>query len=151
MAAAVLTFLIAGVSCRRNDTPSAPPAVKPQQADAVARAKLQQVRGDVRLKRAAGDDWQPAKDGVELFENDKLRTEKGASALVVFANGSVVSLMEDALVGISETEQRPGRDRTDVTVLKGHIDAALEHPAEQSLSVSTPSATVRAGREITFR
>jgi hypothetical protein len=114
-------------------------------------AALKHLSGDVQIKTAAGDDWQPAREGQALFENDKLRTSKGAGALVQLANGSVVSLGEDALVGISETRARPGRDHADVTVLHGVINAELTHPAQQSLSVSTPAATVRAGREIVFQ
>jgi ferric-dicitrate binding protein FerR (iron transport regulator) len=117
----------------------------------VARARLKRLVGQVLVKRAAGDDWAQAKDAMELFENDKVRTVAGASAVLEFANGSSVSLGEDALIGISETHLRPGQDHTDLTLLKGHIDAALDKPAQQSLSVTTPSATVRAGREIVFQ
>ena len=80
-----------------------------------------------------------------------IRTASGASARVQFPNGSLVNLGEDALIGIAETRPRPGQERTDLTVLKGQVDAALETPATQSLSVSTPAATVQAGREIVFR
>jgi hypothetical protein len=109
------------------------------------------VHGDVKLKRATGDEWQAAREGLPLFENDKVRTSAGASARVMFPNGSLVYLGEDALIGIAETRPRPGQERTDLTVLKGQVDAAMETPATQSLSVSTPSATIQAGREIVFR
>jgi hypothetical protein len=115
------------------------------------RATLKEVHGDVKLKRATGDEWLAAKESLPLFENDKVRTAAGASARVQFPNGSMVNLGEDALIGIAETRPRPGQERTDLTVLKGQVDAALETPATQSLSVSTPAATVQAGREIVFR
>ena len=115
------------------------------------KARLGRLVGTVLVKRAAGDDWITAVDRMDLYENDKVRTASGASALVEFANGSFMTLGEDALVAIAETRPRPGVDRTDVTVLKGRVDAELDDASKKSLSVSTPSATVRAGREIVFQ
>ncbi|HEX8698123.1 MAG TPA: FecR domain-containing protein [Myxococcaceae bacterium] len=117
----------------------------------VPRAHLRELRGDVKLKRSVGDDWLAATEGLPLFENDKVRTAGGASARVVFANGGVVNLSEDALIGIAETRTRPGQQRTDLTLIKGQVDATLDLPATQSISVSTPSATIQAGREIVFQ
>jgi ferric-dicitrate binding protein FerR (iron transport regulator) len=103
------------------------------------------------VKRAAGDDWIAAQDAMALYADDKVRTASGASAVIEFDSGSTVALAEDALLGISQTHPRPGQERTDVTLLKGHLDATLENPAQKSLSVTTPAATVRAGREIVFQ
>ncbi|GMT96903.1 hypothetical protein KH5H1_10220 [Corallococcus caeni] len=112
----------------------------------VPRAHLRELTGDVQIKRAVADEWSPARDELPLYENDKVRTEAGASAQLVFANGSSLHLGGDSLVGIAESKLR-----TDVTVLRGRVDATLEKPATQSLSVTTPSATVRAGRKIEFQ
>lgn len=116
-----------------------------------ARARLQAQSGNVSIKRAAADDWVTSVVGDELFENDKVRTAKGAAATITFANGSEVALGEDALIAIAETRPRPGWDRTDLTVFKGRIDAELDNATSQSLTVGTPAATVRAGREIVFQ
>ncbi len=136
-------------ACTAEDTapPTAGAAGSPVQK---VRATLKQVSGTVMVKRAAGDDWLPARDGIELFENDKVRTAAGATALLDFG-GSEVEVGEDALVAIAETRPRPGKDRADLTVLKGKIDAELDDASRDSLSVSTPAATVRAGREIVFQ
>lgn len=115
------------------------------------RAVLGPVKGEVSVKRAAGDTWVAAGESMELFENDKLRTAPGASAQLRFSNGSTLSLGEDALIGIAESRPGPAMDRSDVTVLKGRIDAELSDPTSQSLVVTTPAATVRAGREIVFQ
>ena len=122
------------VGCSADEKPPAPaPALAPPPPQ--PRAHLKEVRGDVKLKRATGDEWQTAKESLPLFENDKVRTAAGASARVLFPNGSMVNMGEDALIGIAETRPRPGQERTDLTVLKGQVDAA----------------TVQAGREIVFR
>ncbi|MDY7228759.1 FecR family protein [Hyalangium rubrum] len=135
--------------CTADEKPPAPSATPPKAPE--PRAHLREVRGDVKLKRVVGDEWISAQDGMPLFENDKVRTAAGASARIVFGNGGRVNLGEDALIGIAETRPRPGQQRTDLTLLKGQVDAALETPSTQSLSVSTPSATVQAGREIVFQ
>ncbi len=139
---------IAG-ACTRGDTDKADgghPAVHDS-----PKARLQKVSGDVRMKRAAGDDWAAAPDKTVLLANDKVRTLRGGSAVIEFANGSVVSLGEDALISIAETHPLPGQDRSDLTLVHGRLDAELDDPAKQSLSVNTPTATVRAGREIVFQ
>ncbi|KFE59792.1 FecR family protein [Hyalangium minutum] len=139
------------IGCSADEKPSAPPSPPAPTRQPEPRAHLKEVHGDVKLKRATGDEWLAAKESLPLFENDKVRTAAGASARVIFPNGGMVNLGEDALIAISETRLRPGQERTDLTVIKGQVDAALETPATQSLSVSTPAATVQAGREIVFR
>lgn len=138
--------------CRGEEKPSPSPAVSPPAQPApVRRAQLKGLQGSVNVKRAAGDEWLPAQEGMPLFENDKVRTVAGAAAQIVFTQGGVVNLGEDALISIAETRPTPGRERTDLTVLRGQVDAELADPTRQSLSVTTPSATVRAGREIVFQ
>lgn len=114
------------------------------------RAELQLLRGSVMVKRAAGDDWIEAVEKMQLFENDKVRTAAGAQADVVFSNGSHLVMGAEALIGIAETSVRPGQERSDVTVLQGRVDAELDQ-SSQSLTVTTPAARVRAGREIVFQ
>ena len=142
-------LLLQLAGCSGDSRPTAPDASVAEAP--AARARLKGQTGDVSIKRAAGDDWVSATGTDELFENDKVRTARGATALLVFANGSEVALGGDALIAIAETRPRPGTDRTDLTVFKGRIDAELENANSQSLTVGTPSATVRAGREIVFQ
>ncbi|WP_171819060.1 FecR family protein [Pyxidicoccus fallax] len=138
------------LGCTADEKPSAPTApVRPAPSP---RAHLRGLQGAVQVKRATADDWSPAQEDLPLFENDKVRTEAGARADLVFASdGGTVHLGSDSLIGIAETRPRPGQQRTDLTVLRGRIDAELEKPAAQSLSVTTPSATIQAGREIVFQ
>jgi len=142
-----LTLLAAGDACRK----STPSGTHDASALPAPRALLQHLKGPVSVKRAAADDWTPASEGMPLRENDTVQTGARASALVRFPNGSSVVVGEEALIGIAETGGAPGRDRTDLTVKRGTVDATLETPATQDLSVGTPAATVRAGREIVFQ
>lgn len=127
----------------------APPAV--EKPGPVVRATLQALRGEVTVKRAADDAWQQAIEGMPLFDNDKVRTSRNASAQLRFATGSALAMSDDALVGIAEEGPTPAAVGADVTVLRGRIDARIPDPRTQSITVTTPSATVRAGREIVFQ
>jgi len=146
----VLSLAALPPGCTADEKPPAP-AYAPATPPPEPRAQLKGLHGSVKVKRAAGDEWLPATEGMALYENDKVRTVAGAGAQVIFSNGSTVNVGEDALVGIAETRPRPGRERTDLTVLRGRVDAELDDPARQSLSVTTTAATVRAGREIVFQ
>jgi hypothetical protein len=116
-----------------------------------ARARLSRVSGKVLVKRSNGDDWIDAVESMDLYDNDKIRTAGGAAASIAFASGGSVALGEDALIAIAETRTRPGLERSDVTVLQGQVNAEVPDSRRHSLSVATPSATVRAGREIVFQ
>lgn len=136
--------------CTADEKPPVPSA--PVLPEPKPRAHLRALKGDVQVKRATADDWSAAQEGLPLYENDKVRTEVGAVADLVFTgDGGTVHLGGDSLIGIAETRPRPGQQRTDLTVLRGRIDAELERPATQSLSVATPAATIQAGREIVFQ
>ncbi|QSQ28289.1 FecR domain-containing protein [Pyxidicoccus parkwayensis] len=145
-----LALSASSLGCSAEETPPAP-ALSTRPAPA-PRAHLKGVKGAVQIKRATEDDWSVAREGLALFENDKVRTELGAGADLVFASdGGTVHLGGDSLIGIAETRPRPGQQRTDLTVLRGRIDAELEQPSKQSLTVTTPAATIQAGREIVFQ
>lgn len=127
---------------------------KPEQARETtqpSRATLRQLSGTVRVKRAAGDDWVAAAEQMPLYENDKVRTGTKGAARLDFENGTSVGIGEDALVGIAETRLTPETERSDLTILQGRIEAELGDPEHKSLSLTTPSAVVRAGREIVFQ
>ncbi|MCP3061045.1 FecR family protein [Myxococcus sp. K38C18041901] len=151
----VLALPASPLGCTAEDAPAMPAAT--QAPAPVPRAHLRGLKGNVQIKRATADEWSTASDGVPLFENDKVRTEAGAGADLVFtasdskATTSTVHLGGDSLIGIAETRPRPGRSRTDLTVLRGRIDAELENPARGTIIVGTPGATIQAGREIVFQ
>jgi hypothetical protein len=151
--AAVLHLALGlGLGCTQApEHPATQGEVKSEPAPVPPRAVLAGLTGEVAVKRAAGDTWIGATESMALFENDKVRTSAGARAQIRFASGSALEVGEDALLGIAETRTTPGRESTDVTVLKGRIEAELSDPSVQSLSVGTPAATVRAGREIVFQ
>jgi hypothetical protein len=140
-----LGVVLLAVSCTE------PPLSLEDGGTAVAPAKLTHLAGKVLVKRSNGDDWVDAAEAMDLRENDKVRTAAGAGATIEFASGGTVSLGEDALIAIAETRVRPGLERSDLTVIHGRVDADLSDTKTQSLSVTTPNVTVRAGRKIEFQ
>src|SRR5262249_43935014 len=103
-------LLVCAPACRRDA--KAPPTPAPKQS---VRATLAQVKGSVSVKRATGDEWQAAVTGTTLYDDDKLRTERGGSAELHFPSGTVVVVAEDTLLGVAETRAPPGRPQTHVT------------------------------------
>ena len=101
----VLALSTLGGGCPAEDKPPPPLQHAPAAPVPVRRAQLKGLHGDVKVKRAAGDDWLPAQEDMPLFENDKVRTVAGAGAQVVFTQGSMVSLGEDALISIAEARR----------------------------------------------
>jgi len=140
-----LGVVLLAVSCT-----GAPPSLE-DGGPTPAIAKLTHLSGKVLVKRSNGDDWIDAVEAMDLRENDKVRTTAGAGASVDFASGGTMSLGEDALIAIAETRVRPGLERSDVTVIRGRVDAELPDTKSQSISVTTPHVTVRAGRKIEFQ
>ncbi|HYV46808.1 MAG TPA: FecR domain-containing protein [Myxococcaceae bacterium] len=140
-----------GVALLAVGCTEAPPSPDDGSA-AVTVAKLTHLAGKVVVKRSNGDDWMDAAEAMDLRENDQVRTAVGASATLEFPSGGTLSMSEDSLVAIAETRIRPGQqERSDVTVLRGRVNAELPDTRTQSISVTTPHATVRAGRKIEFR
>jgi hypothetical protein len=125
-----------------SDTPKAAGGALDGSVPSVARARLRDMKGTINVKRAAGDDWTVAREGMELFENDKIRTSSGASVVVETDSGSL-ALGEDSLLGIPEVVGN-------IILLEGRVDGRL---ADQSrrLVIETPAAKVKAGREIFFQ
>ena len=83
------------------------------------------MKGAVSVKRATGDEWLAAVNGTVLYDDDKLRTERGGAAELRFPSGTVVAVSEDTLLGIAETRAAPGRPQADVTVLRGAVDIGV--------------------------
>jgi hypothetical protein len=88
---------------------------------------------------------------MALFANDQVATGAEGAARVAFVSGGSLALAENALVGLTEPRALHQERPTDVTVHRGRVEATLDRPDSQSLSVETPAAIVSAGREVVFQ
>lgn len=76
---------------------------------AAGQIKIAKVEGEV-LKIAAGGASVALKNGDSLLETDTVTTGKGASVVLVFANGSSVKLGADSRLAIDEFKMDPLAD-----------------------------------------
>ena len=141
-----LPLLVCAPACRRDAEGSAcagTEAVRPGDAG--------RGEGGVSVKRATGDEWPAGDERHRLYETTSSAPSGAARPSCTFPPGRWWRVPRGTLLGIAETRAAPGRPQADVTVLRGAVDATLDRPANQSLTVGTPAATVRAGRKIDFQ
>jgi hypothetical protein len=133
-------------SCDRASEAAAPVMPPPP----ARRAILEQVSGDVRIKRSDGDEWLPVTPGIALSRDDKIRTAKSATALIRFDEGTELAIDGESMVSISDLPaEAPGKGG--VTVLRGKVDAEVDRNRSAEFSVKTPAAIARASKEIVFQ
>src|SRR4051812_37593583 len=100
--------------CALSCSPAPAPGPAPVPTPPV-RATLKALKGDVMVKRGAGDEWTRGREGQSLYETDKVRTSAG-SVQISFPQGGTVSLGDNSLIGIAEAG---GANPGDLTVLQG--------------------------------
>ena len=64
-------------------------------------ALITDSNGDVTVKRASRDVFQKARWGMQLFENDKVKTSESSSIQILFSNNSLIELGANSMLTIS--------------------------------------------------
>ncbi|MDB4965559.1 MAG: hypothetical protein JWN44_1248 [Myxococcales bacterium] len=95
--------------------------------------------GKVELLRGNSADWVSASDGAALFEDDRMRTFKGAWAQLAFEGGSSLRVAEESLIAFGGG----------ITVERGSVEGELA--AGLRLKTPTLEAETVASRDIGFR
>jgi hypothetical protein len=132
MAVAMPLVVVAGGSCRSG-------------SDAVGRARatqaalVQGLGGKVDVLRAGVVDWVALPDRAPLYEDDRMRTFKGAWARLVFEGGSSLRVGEESLIALGGG----------ITVEKGAVEGELA--AGLLLRTPTLEAGAATARDIEFR
>jgi hypothetical protein len=120
--AAVLAYMVV-VSCR---SPSAGTGVEPR-----ARiATLASLNGSAEVLRGGAADWSPLQPGAEFFDEDRVRTFKGARASLSFPGGSSLRVEEESLISLGAISLGGG-----IVVERGTVEGELQ----PGLKVKTPS------------
>src|ERR1700736_2148636 len=86
-----LAMVAVGLSCR----PSGPDAQQPQRTHV---ARVASTSGAVDVLRAGLVDGTRAGNTAELYEDDRLRTFKGAVAQLIFDEGSSLRVEEETMI-----------------------------------------------------
>src|SRR5258706_90817 len=63
-------------------------------------ALLKGLSGSVDVLRAGAVDWFRPREGAALFEDDRLRTFRGAWASLIFDGGSALRVEEESLISL---------------------------------------------------
>jgi hypothetical protein len=105
-------------------------------------ARLSGVAGAVEILRGGGVDWQRIRTGIELFDDDRLRTYKGATATLAFPNGSSLRVDEESLISLGALSLGGG-----ITVERGTVQGELL----PGLKVRTPAAEAEATRDLVIQ
>jgi hypothetical protein len=111
-------------------------------ANTVAHVRAAMVRGlggKVELLRSTSADWTSATDGASLFEDDRMRTFKGAWAQLAFEGGSSLRVGEESLIAFGGG----------IVVERGTVEGELA----SGLRLKTPAIEAEAvsSRDIGFR
>jgi hypothetical protein len=127
-----LALLALVASCRGNG----------DAASAAAHLRVATVHGTggkVELLRGNSADWIGLGDGALLYEDDRMRTFKGAWAQLVFDGGSTLRVAEESLIGFGGG----------ITVERGSVEGELA--AGLRLRTPTAEAETVTSRDIQFR
>jgi hypothetical protein len=127
-----LAVLATGLSCRSNGGEGA--ATQPNHV-----ARIIGVSGAVDILRAGAVDWVRAGGREDLFEDDRVRTFKTASAQLAFDEGSSLRVDEESLITLGGG----------ITIERGSVAGELQ----AGLRLKTPSLEAEsvAPRDIVFR
>lgn len=137
----ILTLLAVGCGSPAAQTPSdvAAPALLPN--------LLVQVQGEVWLRRAGWNDFQPAGFGATVFPGDLVRVAEGATAAVFCGDEAAweenpQSLPGDgAEHGVPCQAGRPPRPWPDAAALRGEVDTTIPYviyPRDSALLTDRP-------------
>jgi len=111
-------------------------------AGAAARVRVAMVQGlggKVDVLRAGAVDWVTLGDGNGLYEDDRMRTFKGAWAKLAFEGGSALRVGEETMISFGGG----------VTVERGVVEGELA--AGLRLKTPTLEAETATSRDIEFR
>ena len=111
-------------------------------AGAASRARValvQGIGGKVDVLRAGAVDWVTLGDGSGLYEDDRMRTFKGAWAKLAFEGGSALRVGEETMISFG------GGITVERGVVEGELAAGLR------LKTPTLEAETATSRDIEFR
>jgi len=105
-------------------------------------AQFLSVEGEVQYQHAGGS-WSSADIRTMLYNGDWVKTARGASAEVIFANGSLYTVGPDALLEIYSASH-PGSSKKQNSV-KMEIGAVEVNTAGETSTVTTPGTQIVVG------
>jgi hypothetical protein len=126
------------------------PAPPPPPQTVETGARFTSIEGSVQVKHAGTLEWIEATSATVLRRNDLVRTGGGATAEILFADGTLFSVRPDGLFTIEESSQNPvsRHQRVALSIQSGEANfqtAARTVPGETT--ISTPTVRTTADRD----
>src|SRR3954470_22524116 len=110
-------------------------------------AQFLTVEGDVQYQKAPANDWAPAETRTALFNGDWVKTGSGASAELIFSNGSLYTVGPNALLQVySQFNPSTSPKNNSVQMQIGSVEVAT---ADNASSVRTPGSQITIDSEST--
>jgi cbb3-type cytochrome oxidase subunit 3 len=110
-------------------------------------AQFLTVEGDVQYQKSSTSDWTTAESRTPLFNGDWVKTGRGASAELIFSNGSLYTIGANALLEVySQFNPSTSRKNNSVQMQVGSVEVATTDDAS---SVRTPGSQVTIDSEST--
>lgn len=103
-------------------------------------AQFLSVEGDVRYQKAASNDWNRADVRTPLLNGDWVRTAAGASAELIFSNGTLYTVGPNALLEI-HTALNPTTSKKENSV-KMRVGSVEINTADETSKIGTPGTEV---------
>ena len=98
------------------------------------------MQGDVRLKRAAANDYAPAARGTALSVDDRLETGAGGHATLLFDDGTTAVMTPRSLVSIEPAAAAGGAGA--LNIKSGRVDLDIVAKGDEQFRVHTPDAQI---------
>ncbi len=103
-------------------------------------AQFLTIEGDVKYQKGGAGDWKTAEPRTALFNGDWVRTSSSASAELIFSNGSLYTIGQNALLEIfAQVNPSTARKTTAVQMTVGSVEV---NTTDDASTVRTPSSQV---------
>jgi type II secretory pathway pseudopilin PulG len=110
-------------------------------------AQFLTVEGDVQFQKSPSNDWAPAETHTPLFNGDWVKTGGGASAELIFSNGSLYTVGANALLEVySQFNAASSRKNNSVQMTIGSVEV---NTTDDASTVRTPGSQVTIDSEST--
>jgi hypothetical protein len=114
-------------------------------------ATLHSFNGDIMMKSSGAWGVTP-QNGMPLYHGDKIVTAAGSSARISFHDGSVLNILSDSNVYLSEPASDAAVKEREIKLSQGKVVFSSSHDSATETTLVSPKATVvaSAGSETHF-
>ena len=108
-------------------------------------AKIETTVGVVKILKSGQSQWIPARINMQLAASDKIRTELGSEARILFSNGSSVKVDENTVISLNALTSDDGSGNTQVKVWNGGVFAKVQKLGKSGSQFQFETPTIIAG------